>query len=49
MAQDEQFRESPAARLLFFEQRAPSWDEKMNLVPVFRVAPSLNRIRHAAA
>ena len=38
LALDEDFRKSPAERLLFFEQRAPSWDEKMNLVPVFRVA-----------
>jgi hypothetical protein len=38
LAEDQPFRQSPAARLLFFEQRAPSWDEKMNLVPVFRVA-----------
>ena len=35
--QDETFATSPGARLDFFLQRHPSWDEQYNLYPVLRV------------
>ena len=35
------FAQSPAARLDFFFQRSPSWDERFNLYPVYRTAESL--------
>ncbi|AUX42829.1 hypothetical protein SOCE26_042640 [Sorangium cellulosum] len=35
---DPAFAGDPKARLDFFYQRHPSWDERVNLVPVFRVA-----------
>jgi len=34
---DAAFAGSPAARLDFFYQRHPSWDERFNLYPVYRV------------
>ena len=34
------FAASPDARLRFFYERHPSWDERVNLVPVLRVATS---------
>jgi hypothetical protein len=34
---DAAFAKSPDERLKFFYQRHPSWDEKLNLYPVFRV------------
>ena len=37
---DPAFAGSPEARLLFFYQRHPAWDERVNLVPVLRVATS---------
>jgi hypothetical protein len=37
LADDPEFARSPAARLDFFYQRSPSWDERLNLYPVYRV------------
>jgi hypothetical protein len=34
---DPAFARSPAARLDFFYQRHPSWDERVNLYPVYRI------------
>jgi hypothetical protein len=38
VATDPEFAKSPAARLDFFFRRSPSWDDRLNLVPVYRVA-----------
>ena len=38
LAEDPQFAASPGARLEFFYRRSPSWDERLNLYPVYRVA-----------
>jgi hypothetical protein len=38
VAEDPAFAKSPAARLDFFYQRHPSWDERLNLYPIYRVA-----------
>jgi hypothetical protein len=38
LAQDPQFARDPAARLEFFYRRHPSWDERLNVYPVTRVA-----------
>jgi len=38
LAEDPAFAKSPAARLDFFYQRHPSWDERLNLYPIYRVA-----------
>jgi len=38
LAEDPEFAASPAARLDFFYRRSPSWDERLNLYPVYRVA-----------
>jgi len=38
LAEDPQFASSPGARLEFFYRRSPSWDERLNLYPVYRVA-----------
>jgi hypothetical protein len=37
LATDAAFARNPAARLDFFYQRHPSWDERFNLYPVYRV------------
>ncbi|WP_020650834.1 M14 family metallopeptidase [Solimonas variicoloris] len=37
LAHDADFAQNPRARLAFFAQRAPSWDERLNLYPVLRV------------
>jgi hypothetical protein len=34
---DEAFARNPQARLDFFYRRSPSWDERLNLYPVYRV------------
>jgi hypothetical protein len=34
---DPAFAASPEARLTFFHQRHPSWDERFNLYPVLRL------------
>ena len=41
LAADERFAASPAARLEFFYNKSPYWDQQMNLYPVGRVAQSL--------
>ena len=38
--QDPAFAGSPRARLDFFYQRHPAWDERYNVVPVLRVETS---------
>jgi hypothetical protein len=37
---DPAFAGNPEARLEFFYERHPAWDERVNLVPIFRVATS---------
>jgi murein tripeptide amidase MpaA len=37
LAQDPEFAASPRARLEFFYRRHPSWDERLNLYPVYRL------------
>jgi hypothetical protein len=37
LAEDAQFAANPAARLEYFYRRSPSWDERLNLYPVYRV------------
>jgi hypothetical protein len=41
LSEDPAFAKSPAARLDFFYRRHPSWDERLNLYPVFRVEREL--------
>jgi hypothetical protein len=41
LAEDPAFAASPTARLDFFYQRSPSWDERFNLYPVYRTAEQL--------
>jgi hypothetical protein len=38
LASDPEFAASPSARLDFFYRRSSSWDERLNLYPVYRVA-----------
>jgi hypothetical protein len=38
--EDPEFARNPAARLEFFYRRHSSWDERLNLYPVFRTANS---------
>jgi Zinc carboxypeptidase len=38
LAEDPEFAASPQARLDFFYRLSPSWDEMLNLYPVYRVA-----------
>ena len=38
LAEDPQFAASPSARLDFFYRRHPSWDERLNLYPVYHIA-----------
>jgi hypothetical protein len=37
LAEDPAFAASPAARLDFFYRRHPSYDERLNLYPVYRI------------
>jgi hypothetical protein len=37
VSEDPEFASSPAARLRFFSQRHPSWDDRYNLYPVYRI------------
>jgi len=37
LAEDPQFAASPSARLEYFYRRSASWDERLNLYPVYRV------------
>jgi hypothetical protein len=39
---DEKFAASPEARLRFFYQRSPYWDQQMNLYPVGRITAQVN-------
>jgi hypothetical protein len=41
LAEDAEFAANPQARLDFFYQLSPSWDERLNLYPVYRVAAAL--------
>ncbi len=41
LAEDPEFAASPGARLDFFYRRHPSWDERLNLYPVYRIADPL--------
>jgi hypothetical protein len=38
LAEDPQFAKDPAARLEFFYRRHPSWDERRDLYPVYRMS-----------
>ena len=38
LAQDKAFAASPGTRLEYFYRHSPSWDERLNLYPVYRVA-----------
>jgi hypothetical protein len=38
LADEPEFAASPQARLDFFYRRSPSWDERLNLYPVYRLA-----------
>jgi hypothetical protein len=38
LASDPAFAANPSARLDYFYRRSPSWDERLNLYPVYRVA-----------
>jgi hypothetical protein len=38
---DPAFASNPAARLDFFYRRHPSWDDRYNLYPVYRVDAAL--------
>jgi hypothetical protein len=38
LAQDAEFAASPQARLDFFYRKSPSWDERLNLYPIWRLA-----------
>lgn len=38
VADDAEFARNPAARLQFFARRHASWDERLNLYPIFRTA-----------
>jgi hypothetical protein len=41
LAKDRDFAASPQARLDFFYRLSPSWDERLNLYPVYRTAGAL--------
>ncbi len=41
LSEDPEFARNPAARLDFFYRRHPSWDERYNLYPVYRVDAAL--------
>jgi hypothetical protein len=41
LADDPAFAQSPAARLNFFYEKHASWDERLNLYPVYRVEKAL--------
>ncbi len=42
LADDPAFAASPAQRLDFFYKRSPSWDERLNLYPVYRTELTMN-------
>ena len=37
LATDQEFARDPAARLEFFYRKHASWDERLNLYPIFRL------------
>jgi hypothetical protein len=41
LAEDPQFAASPEARLDYFYRRSASWDERLNLYPVYRVTAAV--------
>jgi hypothetical protein len=41
LAEDKQFAADPGARLEYFYRLSPSWDERLNLYPVYRVESAL--------
>ena len=41
LSEDPEFARNPSARLDFFYRRHPSWDERYNLYPVYRVDAAL--------
>jgi Zinc carboxypeptidase len=43
LAEDRQFAADPDARLEYFYRLSPSWDERFNLYPVYRVESALPR------
>jgi murein tripeptide amidase MpaA len=45
LAADPELAKSPARRLDWFARRHPSWDERVNLVPIYRTATALGRTR----
>ena len=49
--EDPEFARNPAARLEFFYRRHSSWDERLNLYPVFRTTgtPQARRRKPLAA
>jgi hypothetical protein len=42
LAEDRQFAANPDARLEYFYRLSPSWDERLNLYPVYRVEGALS-------
>ena len=51
LAADPELAASPAARLDWFYRRHPAWDERVNLLPVYRAAdvpPGLPAARKSA-
>lgn len=49
LAADPEMAKSPSKRLEFFYRRHPSWDERMNLLPVFRLEVATPAIEGAGA
>ena len=45
LAADPELAKSPTRRLEWFYQRSPAWDERVNLVPVYRTASDLRAQR----
>jgi hypothetical protein len=41
LAEDPKFAADPDARLDYFYRLSPSWDERLNLYPVYRVETAL--------
>ena len=42
LAEDKPFAADPSARLDYFYRLSPSWDERLNLYPVYRVEGALH-------
>lgn len=43
LAADAELARSPAKRLQWFYERSPAWDERVNLLPVYRTARDLRQ------